>query len=87
MSRRGNCWDSAPIESFLATLKKELVHHEDYVTRERARTSIFEYIETFYNRRRRDSTLDYQSPAAYEAAHTQQFLTPCPFRGELQAVH
>jgi transposase InsO family protein len=71
MSRRGNCWDNAPMESFFATLKKELVHHEDYVTRDQARTSIFEYIETFYNRSRRHSTLEYLSPADYEAAHTR----------------
>jgi len=71
MSRRGNCWDNAPMESFFATLKKELVHHEDYPTREAARASIFEYIETFYNRSRRHSTLGYQSPAEYEASHTE----------------
>ena len=71
MSRRGNCWDNAPMESFFATLKKELVHHEDYPTREAARASLFEYIETFYNRSRRHSTLDYQSPADYEASHTE----------------
>ena len=71
MSRRGNCWDNAPMESFFATLKKELVHHEDYATREQARASIFEYIETFYNRSRRHSTLGYQSPADYEASHSE----------------
>jgi putative transposase len=71
MSRRGNCWDNAPMESFFATLKKELVHHEDYTTREQARLSIFEYIETFYNRTRRHSSLEYLSPADYEASHTE----------------
>jgi putative transposase len=70
MSRRANCWDNAPMESFFASLKKELVHHEDYATREEARASIFEYIETFYNRVRRHSTLGYLSPADYEAAQT-----------------
>ncbi|MDB5311140.1 MAG: Mobile element protein [Gemmataceae bacterium] len=69
MSRRGNCWDNAPMESFFASLKKELVHGEDYATREQARASIFEYIETFYNRVRRHSTLGYQSPTDYEASH------------------
>lgn len=69
MSRRGNCWDNAPMESFFASLKKELVHHEDYATREEARASIFEYIEVFYNRERRHSTLGYVSPADYEAAN------------------
>lgn len=71
MSRRGDCWDNAPMEGFFATLKKELVHDEDYATREEARASIFEYIETFYNRVRRHSTLGYQSPADYEASHAE----------------
>jgi putative transposase len=66
MSRRADCWDNAPMESFFASLKKELVHHEDYQTREEAQASIFEYIEVFYNRQRRHSTLGYQSPAEYE---------------------
>jgi putative transposase len=68
MSRPADCWDNAPMESFFASLKKELVHHEDYVTRAEARASLFEYIEVFYNRERRHSTLGYQSPADYEAA-------------------
>jgi putative transposase len=69
MSRRGDCWDNAPMESFFATLKKELVHHEDYETRDEAKASIFDYIEIFYNRQRRHSTLGYLSPADFEAAH------------------
>jgi putative transposase len=68
MSGRGQCWDNAPMESFFATLKKELVHHEDYATRQQARASIFEYIEVFYNRKRRHSSLGYVSPAEYEQA-------------------
>jgi transposase InsO family protein len=56
MSRRGNCWDNAPMESFFASLKKELVHHKDYATRAEATGSIFEYIEAFYNRVRRHSS-------------------------------
>jgi putative transposase len=68
MSRRGNCWDNAPMESFFASLKKELIHHEDYQTRAEARASIFEYIEVFYNRVRRHSALDYLSPVEYEQA-------------------
>lgn len=68
MSRRGNCWDNAPMESFFASLKKELIHHEDYATREEARASIFEYIEVFYNRIRRHSSLGYQSPSEFERA-------------------
>jgi putative transposase len=68
MSRRANCWDNAPMESFFATLKKELVHDEDYATREEARASLFEYIEVFYNRVRRHSSLGYVSPVEYERA-------------------
>lgn len=63
MSRRGNCWDNAPTESLFATLKKELVHQQHYATRDEARRALFEYIEVFYNRRRRHSSLDYQTPA------------------------
>ncbi len=66
MSGVGQCWDNAPMESFFASLKKELTHHEDYATRAEARASIFEYIEIFYNRQRRHSTLGYVSPAEYE---------------------
>jgi putative transposase len=68
MSRRANCWDNAPMESFFASLKKELVHDEDYATREEARASLFEYIEVFYNRVRRHSSLGYKSPVEYERA-------------------
>ena len=65
MSRKGNCWDNAPMESFFATLKKELVHHEHYRTHAEARHSLFEYIEVFYNRQRSHSALGYQSPAQF----------------------
>ena len=68
MSRRGNCWDNAPMESFFASLKKELTHGEIFATREEARASIFEYIEVFFNRVRRHSSLGYVSPAEYERA-------------------
>lgn len=68
MSRKGNCWDNAPMESFFATLKKELVHQRCYQTRADARHSLFEYIETFYNRVRRHSTLGYVSPIMFEQA-------------------
>jgi putative transposase len=68
MSRKGNCWDNAPMESFFATLKKELVHHEHYRTRAEARLSLFEYIEVFYNRVRRHSALAYKSPAQFAEA-------------------
>ena len=66
MSGVGQCWDNAPMESFFASLKKELVHHEDYQTRAEARASIIEYIEMFYNPKRRHSSLGYLSPADYE---------------------
>jgi transposase InsO family protein len=71
MSRRGNCWDNAPAESFFASLKKELIHGEDYATREDAQASIFEYVEVFYNRVRRHSALGYLTPAEYERTHNQ----------------
>ncbi len=67
MSRRGNCYDNAVMESFFGTLKTELVHHERYATHAQARASIFEYIEVFYNRQRLHSTLGYLSPEAFEA--------------------
>ncbi len=67
MSRKGNCWDNACVESFFGTLKRELVYHRHYATRDAARQDIFEYIEVFYNRTRRHSTLGYDSPAEYEA--------------------
>jgi len=66
MSRTGNCYDNAPIESSFATLKTELVHHRHYATRTEAKTDIFEFIEVFYNRSRRHSYLGYQSPVAFE---------------------
>jgi transposase InsO family protein len=66
MSGVAQCWDNAPMESFFASLKKELIHHEDYQTRAQARASIFEYIEAFYNPKRRHSSLGYVSPAEYE---------------------
>ena len=68
MSRKGNCWDNAPMESFFATLKKELVHHENYATHAQARQSLFEYIEVFYNRTRRHSALSYKSPSQFAEA-------------------
>jgi transposase InsO family protein len=68
MSRRGNCYDNAVMESFFGTLKTELVHHEAYVTREEARQSRFEYIEVFYDRQRRHSALCYKSPYEFEVS-------------------
>ena len=68
MSRKGNCWDHAMMESFFATLKKERLHLEDYATRAEARASVFDYIERFYNRQRRHSALGYLSPEQFEQA-------------------
>jgi transposase InsO family protein len=68
MSRRGDCGDNAPMESFFASLKKELIHHADYQGRAEARASMFEYIEVFYNHVRRHSALGYLSPVEYEQA-------------------
>jgi putative transposase len=66
MSRRGDCWDNAPMESLFASLKKELVHDADFTTRAEARAALVEYIEVFYNNQRRHSSLGYVSPAEYE---------------------
>jgi putative transposase len=68
MSGKGDCYDNAMMESFWSTLKTELVHLEHYATRQQARQSIFEYIETFYNRKRLHSSLGYVSPETFEAA-------------------
>ena len=72
MSRKGNCWDNAPIESFFSTLKRELVHHRRYRTRQEARRDIFEYIEMFYNRQRLHSSLGYMSPSDFEKQWIKQ---------------
>jgi putative transposase len=66
MSRRGDCWDNAVAESFFASLKLELVYQVQWQTRAEARTAIFEYLELFYNRRRRHSSLGYLSPVEFE---------------------
>ena len=66
MSRKGNCYDNATMESFWSTLKLELIYRRDFATRAQARTEIFDYIETFYNRQRAHSALDYDSPVDFE---------------------
>ncbi len=66
MSRKGDCWDNAPAESFFHTLKTELVNLCQFKTRDEAKQSIFEYIEVFYNRQRRHSTIGYLAPVVYE---------------------
>lgn len=73
MSRRGDCYDNAVTESFFASLEWELIQDSDWHTREEAKRAIFEYIEVWYNRRRRHSSLGYCSPVEYEAQLT---LTP-----------
>jgi len=65
MSRKGNCWDNAPTESFFNSLKNERVHGARYATREDAIADLFDYIEVFYNRSRRHSTLGYKSPIRF----------------------
>lgn len=67
MSRVGNCWDNAPMESFFKTLKVERVYQTRYVTRDQARLDIVDWIEGFYNRQRRHSAINYQTPVAAEA--------------------
>ena len=66
MSRKGDCWDNAPMESFFGKLKTERVYHKDYRTRKEAKADVFDYIEVFYNRQRRHSSLGYLSPAEFE---------------------
>lgn len=79
MARKGNCYDNAFIESFFSSLKYELVYHHRFATLAEARTAIFNYIETFYNRTRIHSSLDYQSPTNFESKQTQIYpLTNCP---------
>ena len=80
MSGTGNCYDNAAMESFFHTLKTELVYFERYQTREQAKKSIFEYIEVFYNRQRRHSTLGYKTPLGFEKNY--QHTSFC-----LQSVH
>ena len=66
MSRKGNCYDNAVVESFFSTFKQELVFHQQYQSRKHAKQDIFEYIEVWYNRKRRHSSLDYVSPEEFE---------------------
>ena len=70
MSRKGNCWDNAVMERFFGTLKRECTSREHFKTYEEARTAIFEYIEAFYNRVRKHSTLGYRSPVHFELANS-----------------
>lgn len=72
MNGVGTWYDNAPMESFFGTLKSEWLHHYAYQTRDQARADVFFYIESFYNRRRRHSALDYLSPQAYEQLYRQR---------------
>ena len=72
MGSKGDCFDNACCETFHATLKKELIYRQPWPTRDIVRTAIFEYIEGWYNPRRRHSTLGYLSPAQYEQQHADQ---------------
>ena len=71
MSRRGNCWDNAVVESFMATVKWELVADADWPTRRHASRALFEYLEVWYNRQRRHSSLGYRTPLEYAAQLAQ----------------
>ena len=71
MSRKGNCWDNAVAESFFKTLKAELIYHDNYKTIQQARTAVFEYIETWYNRKRLHSALGYKTPVEIELEFNQ----------------
>src|SRR5882757_8793036 len=71
MSRKGNCYDNAFIESFFSSLKYELVYHHRFATLAQARTAIFDYIEAFYNRTRLHSSLAYQTPINFESQLNQ----------------
>ncbi len=67
MSRKGNCWDNAPMESFFGSMKTELdIDHVTFETRRQARAAIFSFLETFYNRRRLHSAIGYRSPDQWE---------------------
>jgi len=77
MSRRGNCYDNAVVESFFGNLKNEMIHHRRFASREQARAEIFDYIEVFYNRHRAHTTLRFLSPVEYENANRVVVQT-CP---------
>jgi transposase InsO family protein len=70
MSKKGDCYDNAVVESFFSNLKNELTWHRSFQTRDEARSAIFDYIEVFYNRERLHQTLDYVSPVSYEESRT-----------------
>lgn len=71
MSRKGDCWDNAPMESFFHTFKTEFIYHENFATRSLAKSKIFEWIESFYNRKRIHSSLGYKTPLEMEELFMQ----------------
>lgn len=75
MSRKGNCWDNAVVESFFHTLKVEAIHGETFSSRAMLEQEIFDYIERYYNKKRMHSTLDYQSPERYEMMYYEKTET------------
>jgi putative transposase len=81
MGSKGDCYDNAVAESFLATLKKELVHRRSWPTRRELTTEVFDYIETFYNRVRRHSTLGMLSPREFENTTRRSEDLASPLRG------
>jgi transposase InsO family protein len=72
MSRKGNCWDNAVVESFFKTMKTEMVYHAAFITKAQARLAVFEFIEIWYNRQRRHSALGYLTPCQYEKLFRQE---------------
>lgn len=74
MSRKGDCWDNAPMESFWGTLKNELVYHKQFATRQQAIQEITEYVEVFYNRQRKQARLGYLSPATFTQQYYKKLL-------------
>ena len=78
MSRKGNCYDNAFIESFWSSLKYEVVYQHRFATRAEARNAIFDYIEAFYNRTRLHSSLGYVSPITFESQLNQSIPHHCP---------
>lgn len=94
MCRTGNCWDNAVVESFFSTLKWELLSDQPVGSLSEVRSSVFEYIEVWYNRKRRHSTLGYVSPAQFEQSHCEQndplaiaAQTECPqLRGKIKSL-
>ncbi|WP_394336213.1 IS3 family transposase [Adhaeribacter arboris] len=74
MSRKGNCWDNAVAESFFKTIKTELIYHQKFTTRQEARLAVFEYIEGWYNRKRRHSVLGYRTPCHLESLYLENSI-------------